>query len=286
MLVDLRAVLAAAQTGGYAVGAFNVYNLEGVRAVIGAAEAARSPVILQFHPSALSYGGQALIALCLAAAREARVPAAVHLDHSPTHAAMRTALEAGMRSVMADGAHLSYADNVAFTTEAVTLARAYDGAVEGELGLLSGTEDGLTVPERAAKMTDPAEAGDFIAQTSIDALAVCIGNVHGRYHGEPRLDFERLAAIQRNVTVPLVLHGASGLPREAITRAITLGVCKFNVNTEVRAAYVAALRRGLASEHPDLLDLLQAAIAAMQEVVADKLRLFGSVDRATTIPGS
>jgi tagatose 1,6-diphosphate aldolase GatY/KbaY len=281
MLVDLRTILTAAQTGGYAVGAFNVYNLEGVRAVIGAAEAARSPVILQFHPSALSYGGQALIALCLAAAREASVPTAVHLDHSPTHAAMRAALEAGLRSVMADGAHLSYAENVAFTSEAVALARAFDGAVEGELGLLSGTEDGLTVHERAAKMTDPAEAAGFVAETSIDALAVCIGNVHGRYHGEPRLDFERLAAIQGNVAVPLVLHGASGLPPTAIARAIALGVCKFNVNTEVRAAYVAALRRGLVSENADLLNLLQGAITAMQDVVGEKLRLFGSVNRAT-----
>jgi tagatose 1,6-diphosphate aldolase GatY/KbaY len=135
-------------------------------------------------------------------------------------------------------------------------------------------------------MTDPAEAAGFVAETGIDALAVCIGNVHGRYHGEPRLDFERLAAIQGNVAVPLVLHGASGLPQAAIARAIALGVCKFNVNTEVRAAYVAALRRGLVSESADLLDLLQGAITAMQDVVGEKLRLFGSVDRATATQGA
>jgi tagatose 1,6-diphosphate aldolase GatY/KbaY len=286
MLIDLRVMLAAAHSGGYAVGAFNVYNLEGVRAVIGAAEAARSPVILQFHPSALNYGGQALIALCLTAAQEASVPVTVHLDHSPTLAAMTTAFEAGVRSVMADGAHLSYVENVAFTAAAVTLARACGGTVEGELGLLSGTEDGLTVSERTAKLTDPAEAAEFVAQTGIDALAVCIGNVHGRYHGEPRLDFDRLAAIQRNVAAPLVLHGASGLPQAAIARAIALGVCKFNVNTEVRAAYVAALRQQLATENTDLLDLLQAAIGAMQVVVTEKLQLFGSANRAVEEQGS
>ena len=163
----------------------------------------------------------------------------------------------------------------------VIAAQDHEAAVEAELGRLSGTEDGLTVPEYEAKLTDPAQAADFVAHTGIDALAVCIGNVHGRYRSEPRLDFTRLEAIQAAVAVPLVLHGTSGLPEAMIQRAMQLGVCKFNVNTEVRQAYVSALRQDIqTSSTPDLLDLMQHAEAAMQAVVADKLRAFGSVDRA------
>jgi tagatose 1,6-diphosphate aldolase GatY/KbaY len=181
---------------------------------------------------------------------------------------------------MADGAGRPYDENVAFTAAAVALARERGAAVEGELGLLSGTEDGLTIEERAAKLTDPGQVTGFVAATGIDALAVCIGNVHGPYRGEPRLDFERLAAIRRATDLPLVLHGASGLPAEAIARSIALGVCKFNVNTELRIAYLAALRQSLAAEgKTDLPDVLRAAVVAMGAVVAEKLALFGSVGR-------
>ncbi len=279
MLTDLRAILGAARAGGYAVGAFNVYNLEGVLAVVGAAEGAGSPAILQLHPGSLREGGTALVALCLAAARDATVPIAVHLDHSPTHEAMRVALAAGVGSIMADGAGRPYDENLAFTAEAVALA---DGAaVEGELGLLSGTEDGLEVAARDAKMTDPERVPGFAVATGIAALAVCIGNVHGPYAGEPRLDFARLAAIRAATELPLVLHGASGLPGAAIARSIALGVCKFNVNTEVRAAYLATLRERLnGPAKVDLPDLMRDTIAAMRAVVAEKLGLFGSVGRA------
>jgi len=205
-------LLRAANEGHYAVGAFNVYNLEGVLAVIRAAAAARSPAMLQVHPAALHHGGPPLLALCLAAAREASVPVAVHLDHASSAADIRTALAAGVPSVMADGAHLPYEANVAFTREMVALAREHGAGVEAELGRLSGTEDGLTVPEYEARLTDPAQAAAFVAATGVDALAVCIGNVHGRYRRAPVLDWERLAAIKAAVPVPLVLHGASGLP--------------------------------------------------------------------------
>jgi tagatose 1,6-diphosphate aldolase GatY/KbaY len=278
MLTDLRTILQAAQAGGYATGAFNVYNLEGVLAVVGAAEAAGSPAILQLHPGALREGGTALVAACRAAARQAAVPVAVHLDHSPTHEAMRVALAAGVGSIMADGAGRPYAENVAFTAGAVALAG--EALVEGELGLLSGTEDGLAVAARDAKMTDPAQVPGFVAATGIGALAVCIGNVHGPYAGEPRLDFARLAAIRAATRLPLVLHGASGLPAALITRSIALGVCKCNVNTEVRATYLATLRERLnGPEQIDVPDLLRDTVAAMRAVVAEKLRLFGSAGR-------
>ena len=276
MLVSTAALLHAARARGYAVGAFNVYNLEGARAVVAAAEAEHSPAILQLHPGAFHYGGPPLVALCLAAAREAAVPISVHLDHSASPDDIRTALAAGASSIMADGSHLPFDDNIAFTHEMAALARAQDAFVEAELGRLSGTEDDLTVPEYEARLTDPRQAAEFVAQTGVDALAVCIGNVHGRYRGEPRLDFDRLAAIQAAVSVPLVLHGASGLPEPIVRRAIDLGVHKFNVNTEVREAYLHALRERLhAAESVDLLELMRDATAAMQAVVVAKLRLFG-----------
>jgi tagatose 1,6-diphosphate aldolase GatY/KbaY len=280
MLTSTTELLRAAMAGDYAIGAFNVYNLEGVRAVISAAEAQRSPVMLQLHPGALQHGGQPLVALCLAAAQAATVPVTVHLDHSTAPAAIEAALQAGVTSVMADGSHLSYEDNVTFTRTMVTLAHARQAVVEAELGRLTGTEDGLTVPEYEAKFTAPTQAADFVAQTGIDALAVCIGNVHGRYRSEPRLDFDRLATIQRTVSVPLVLHGASGLPEAMVRQSIALGVRKFNVNTEVREAYVEALRNCLQTTGaPDVLDLMRQAELAMQAVVAAKLQLFGSVGK-------
>jgi tagatose 1,6-diphosphate aldolase GatY/KbaY len=278
MLTSTTELLHAAAAGGYAIGAFNVYNLEGVRAVVRAAEAHRSPVMLQLHPGALQHGGQPLVALCLTAAQVASVPITVHLDHSTSSEAIQGALQAGVTSVMADGSHLSYQENVAFTRTMVVMAHGHQAAVEAELGRLTGTEDGLTVPEYEALFTDPAQAADFIAQTGVDALAVCIGNVHGRYRQAPRLDFDRLATLQRVVPVPLVLHGASGLPAAMVQQAMALGVRKFNVNTEVREAYVEALRGCLqAPGAPDLVDLMRQAEAAMQAVVAAKLQLFGSV---------
>jgi len=278
MLTSTTELLRAAMAGGYAIGAFNVYNLEGVRAVVRAAETHRSPVMLQLHPGALQHGGQPLVALCLAAAQAATVPAMVHLDHSTSAAAIQEALAAGVTSVMADGSPLPYDDNVAFTQTIVAMAHMHQAVVEAELGRLTGTEDGLTVPEYEAKFTDPVQAADFVARTGVDALAVCIGNVHGRYRHEPCLDFDRLAALQHAVSVPLVLHGASGLPEAIIRQAIALGVSKFNVNTEVREAYVEALRDCLqVAGPPDVLDLMRQAEVAMQTVVAAKLQLFGTV---------
>jgi tagatose 1,6-diphosphate aldolase GatY/KbaY len=281
MLASMGLLLRDAIGGGYAIGAFNVYNLEGVRAVVGAAEAQHSPVMLQLHPSALQHGGRPLVALCLEAAQGAGVPVAVHLDHSTAPDDITAALTAGMTSIMADGSHLSYADNVTFTRHMVSLAHAHHAGVEAELGRLSGTEDGLTIPEYEAKLTDPAQAADFVSQTGVDALAVCIGNVHGRYRSEPRLDFARLAAIHQAVAVPLVLHGASGLPEDTVQRSIALGVHKFNVNTEVREAYISTLRQSLqGAKTPDLVELMHSAETAMQAVVAEKLRLFGCTGKA------
>jgi len=281
MLASTTHLLQQAQRGGYAVGAFNVYTLESVRAVTAAAEALQSPVMLQVLPRALDIGGTPLIALCREACRTASVPMALHLDHCTSEEVIQTALAAGISSVMADGSHLSYDANVAFTARITECARRQGRAVEAELGRLSGREDGWTVAAYQACLTDPDQAGDFARQTGVDALAVCIGNVHGRYPAAPELDFDRLAALRRQLSIPLVLHGTSGLPDAMIRRAIDLGVCKFNVNTELRETGLQATETYMrASGKKELADLMEAVIRAMQSPVMSKIRLFGSAGRA------
>jgi tagatose 1,6-diphosphate aldolase GatY/KbaY len=161
------------------------------------------------------------------------------------------------------------------------LSHRYGAIVEAEIGRISGTEDGLTITEKEAKMTDPVQAVEFVAATNVDALAVTIGNVHGEYKQPPRLDFPRLEQIRRLLSIPLVLHGASGLPGSMIAQSIQLGVCKFNVNTEVRQAYMEALKAEICTpEGKDLLEVTAGAIAAMQSVIVEKLELFGSAGKA------
>ena len=272
MLASSKELLLSAQRNAYALGAFNVYNLEGVCAVLRAAESERSPVILQIHPAAIRVVGKPLVGLCLAAARLAQVSVGVHLDHSTLATDIRGALELGVPSIMADGSHLPYSENVAFAREMAVLAHASGAIAEVELGRLTGTEDGLTVPERNAKLTDPAQAAEFVRETGADSLAVCIGNVHGHYQSEAKLDMERLAEIRSAVDVPLVLHGASGLPAAMVRRAIALGVCKFNVNTELREAFLGVLSSSAGSERKrDLLDVMQDGIEAMQCVACSKM---------------
>jgi tagatose 1,6-diphosphate aldolase GatY/KbaY len=283
MLAELVRLLHQARTQGEAVGAFNVYNLEGARAVIAAAEAEAAPVILQVHPAAWQYGGPPLLALCLASARASRVPVAVHLDHSTSACEIEAALAAGVTSIMVDGSHLPYADNVAFTREMAALAHRQGVEVEAELGRLSGTEDATAVHEYEAHLTDPDQAAQFVSQTGVDALAVCIGNAHGAYLAAPRLDFERLTALKQAVPTPLVLHGVSGLPESLIHRAIALGVSKCNVNTDLRQAYLQALHEAIRTRTPlDLLDLLKMVTAAMQAVAAAKLRIFQGKEETGT----
>jgi tagatose 1,6-diphosphate aldolase GatY/KbaY len=275
MLTSLNELLQNARLANYAVGAFNVYNLEGIKAVVGAAEMERSPVILQLHPSAFRFHGSPLLAACLDSAKNSNVPMLVHLDHATTAADIEWALSHGIPSIMADGSQGSPAENFAFTSKMASLAHQYKAGIEAELGRLSGSEDGLSVPEYEARMTDAHMAVEFVQQTGVDALAVCIGNVHGKYHGEPNLDFKRLESIQKLVSVPLVLHGASGLSESLVHRSIEYGVCKFNVNTEVREAYLNALRANMQKDkQPDLIDVMKDAVLAMQAVVISKMQLF------------
>lgn len=281
MLISTAKLLQQAQTGGYAVGAFNVYTLEGVQAVTAAAQTLKSPVMLQVLPSAMNLGGTPLIALCREVCRRASVPMAVHLDHCGSEDVIRTALDAGISSVMADGSHLDCAANVAFTQKMAALAREQGKSVEAELGRLSGTEDGSSVAERDARLTDPNQAADFVRKTAVDALAVCIGNVHGHYSTPPNLDFDRLSALRQRLTLPLVLHGTSGLPDDMILQAIARGVCKFNVNTELRKAGMQATAHYVQQNRKkELVELMTAVIEALQAPVMEKIRRFGSRGKA------
>ncbi|KAL6631355.1 hypothetical protein ACP70R_028205 [Stipagrostis hirtigluma subsp. patula] len=275
-----KELLLNAENGGYAVGAFNVYNLEGIEAVVAAAEAEKSPAILQVHPSALKQGGVPLVACCIAAAEQASVPITVHYDHGSSKSDLLEALEMGFDSVMVDGSHLPLGENILYTKNISSLASSKGMLVEAELGRLSGSEDGLTVEEYEARFTDVAQAGEFIDETCIDALAVCIGNVHGKYPSSGpnlRLDLlKELRALTLKKGVSLVLHGASGLPHELVQECIDLGVRKFNVNTEVRNSYLESLKR----PEKDLIQVMASAKEAMKAVVAEKIRLFGSAGKA------
>ncbi|XP_059643268.1 uncharacterized protein LOC132285119 [Cornus florida] len=271
-----KELLINAEKGGYAVGAFNVYNLEGVEAVVTAAEEEQSPAILQIHPSALKQGGIPLVACCISAAEQASVPITVHFDHGNSKQELEEVLELGFDSVMVDGSHLPFKDNISYTKHISSLAHLKDMLVEAELGRLSGTEDDLTVEDYEARLTDVNQAQEFIDETWIDALAVCIGNVHGKYPASGpnlRLDLLKdLYALSSKKEVYIVLHGASGLSEELIKECIKLGVRKFNVNTEVRKAYMDSLR----NPEKDIVPVMESAKKAMKAVVAEKMRLFGS----------
>ena len=275
MLVSGQTLLDEAVRGGYAVGSFNTYNLEITKAIIAAAEARNAAIFLSVGGGALDYGGFApLSQLVLAAAREAAVPVAVHLDHSPDVATCERCLSVGFTSLMIDGSHMPLEDNIALTRQAVELA---DGIpVEGELGGVGGDEDSSGEQETTIPMTDAEQARTFVEQSGVASLAVAIGNAHGVYKGEPKLDFARLEALRDAVSVPLVLHGASGLRDDDLRRAISLGVRKINVNTEIRQALFHSLEQSLEtpSKGFDVTRLFGAAMKAMQQAVEDKLAVF------------
>lgn len=281
-LISNREMLLAAQRDGYAVPAFNVHNLETVQVVAETAAAMSSPVILAGTPGTFSYAGtDYLISICHEAARRYRIPLALHLDHHEDLRDIETKVRAGIRSVMIDASHFPLADNIKQVSETVRLCHVFDASVEAELGRLGGQEDDLVVEEGDSYFTDPIVAKHFVEATRIDSLAVAIGSAHGLYQGEPKLDFTRLGQIRQQVDIPLVLHGASGIPEEMIYRAIGLGICKVNVATELKIAFADAVKAYFA-EHPDANDPRKYIVPgklAMQKVVEEKIRICGSAGR-------
>ena len=276
-LMGPKEMFAKAYAGQFAIGAFNVNNMEIIQGIMQAAAEEKSPVILQVSAGARKYAGQGYIMKLVEAALadDPSVPVCVHLDHGPSFEMCRDCIDGGFTSVMIDGSHLPYEENVALTKKVVEYAHPKGVWVEAELGKLAGVEEHVQSAEHV--YTDPDQAVDFVEKTGCDSLAIAIGTSHGAYKfkGDAKLDFERLETISKKLpNYPLVLHGASsvpqefvelcnkyggnvggakGVPEEMLRRAAKLGVCKINVDTDIRLALTASIRQYF-TEHPEQFD--------------------------------
>lgn len=281
-LVTTKKMLIDAQKGGYAVGAFNVENMEMVMAAVGAAEEQNSPIILQTTPSTVKYAGlDFYYANAKVAAENATVPVAIHLDHGESFDLAMAAFRAGYTSIMIDGSHSSFEENIAVSKAVVDACKSSNISVEAELGKVGGKEDGLDGGE-GNPHTDPKEAKEFAERTGVDSLAVAIGTAHGVYKGEPKLDIERLKEINAVVDIPLVLHGTTGVPDETVKECIKNGICKVNYATGLRIAFSDGVKAKL-KEDPEVIDPKKYNACGMKEVkayVAQKLEVCGSVNKA------
>ncbi len=286
MLVTGKQILDHANEHGYAVGAFNINNMEILQAVIMAAEKENSPVIVQTSEGAIKYAGiEYFEALVHLAANKTKVPVCLHLDHGTTYNTIISCIRHGWSSVMIDGSHHDLKGNIAVTSEIVKVAHAVGVSVEAELGRLSGIEDQISVSEKDAIYTNPDEAVEFVNATGVDSLAIAIGTAHGKYKGEPKLDMERLDTIKKMLKMPIVLHGASGITEAQITEAVKLGVNKINIDTDVRQAFTDGVRKVIETkpEEFDPRKICGPARDLMCEVVASKMRMFGSSGQAWTL---
>jgi fructose-bisphosphate aldolase class II len=309
MLVNPREWLVRARHEGWALGGFNVFNLESARAVIDAGETLAAPLLVQTSEGAVKHAGlENLVAIVRALAARTRAPVALHLDHGKSVELSRAAVDAGYTSVMIDASRESFDENLRETSEIVRYAHAHGVHVEAELGTLGGIED---LGEQAARsmLTDPEQAARFAAETEVDALAIAIGTSHGAYKfkGEPHLDFDRLREIAARIPQPLVLHGASslpadqvafaerwgaklphaqGIPPELIQKAVSLGIAKVNTDSDLRLAAIGRLRQVLV-ERPDLFNLYELAglvEEAIRKETAERIRMLGSDGKAASAP--
>lgn len=310
-LVTTKKMFEKAFEGGYAIGAFNINNMEIIQGVVAAAKTQNSAVILQVSKSALKYAHpKYLKAMVDAAIEETGLDIALHLDHGSDFEVCKDCIEYGFTSVMFDGSHLEYEENVAQTKKIVEYAHERGIVVEAELGKLAGVEDEVNVDAAHATYTDPDQAVDFVKRTGVDSLAIAIGTSHGAYKfkGEAKLDFDRLATITEKLEAagfhnyPIVLHGASsvdqrcvamcneyggniagakGIPAEMLRKASSMAVCKINMDTDLRLAMTAAVRKSFGDE-PAAFDprgYLGAGRALIQELVEDKIKnVIGSTD--------
>lgn len=287
MLVSAKEMLNKARDGKYAVGQFNINNLEWTKAVLLTAKENNSPVILGVSEGAGKYmGGYKTVAAmvkCMIEELNINVPVALHLDHGSYEGALKT-IEAGFSSVMFDGSHYSIEENITKTKEIIQIAKEKGISIEAEVGSIGGEEDGVV---GAGEVANPAEC-KMIAELGVDMLAAGIGNIHGKYPANWKgLDFDALAAI-KNATgdVPLVLHGGTGIPEDMIKKAISLGVAKINVNTECQLAFAEATRKyieagkDLEGKGFDPRKLLAPGVEAIKATVKEKMELFGSVNKA------
>jgi fructose-bisphosphate aldolase class II len=301
MLVNPKEYLVRARREGWALGGFNVFDLESARAVINAGEALSAPLLVQTSEGAVKHAGlDNLVAIVRQLARQTKAPIALHLDHGKSEELARAAVDAGYTSVMIDASRESFEENLRETHDVVAYAHARGVHVEAELGMLGGIED-LGEQATRSMLTDPDQAARFAAETEVDALAIAIGTSHGAYKfkGEPHLDFDRLQEIAQRIQQPLVLHGASslphdqilfaerygaklphaqGIPAELIRKAVTMGIAKVNTDSDLRLAALGRLRQVLV-ERPDLFNLYELmgeVETAIQRATAERIRLLGS----------
>ena len=282
-LVSSKDILLKAQREGYAVGAFNAENMEMVQAIVSAAEELSSPVIIQTTPGSLQYADTDLFfGMVNAVAGKAKVPVALHLDHGSSAELCAKALRSGYTSIMIDGSKLPFEENVELTKKVVEFTHAMGVPVEGELGTVGGKEDTHEVKDSEKAYTDPQEAKAFAEQTGVDFLAVGIGNAHGFYQGVPKLRFDILEKTKGLVSIPIVLHGASGIPDEDVKKSTGLGICKVNFATELRDAFTKGVKAFIA-ENPDAFDPKKyngAGRAKVKELVMHKMQVLNSVNKA------
>lgn len=282
MLVSTNQMLLDAQKGGYAVPAFNIHNLETIQVVVETANELKSPVILAATPSTVKYAGiDYLINMIETASEKYDIPIAFHLDHHEDVESIKKAILLGCKSVMIDASHHPFEENVKIVKEVVEFAHRYDVSVEAELGKLVGQEDDLVVDESESSYTDPKLAKEFVERTGVNSLAVAIGTAHGLYKNEPKLDYERLKEIKKVVDIPLVLHGASGVPFNSVRETIKDGICKVNIATELKMPFAESLKEFFLKNpnESDPRKYLIPAKEAMKKVVVDKILMCKSDNR-------
>lgn len=283
-LVSMKEMLIKAKEGGYAVGQFNLNNLEFTQAILQAAEEEKSPVILGVSEGAARYmGGFKTVVKMVEGLLEdykITVPVAIHLDHGSSFEKCKEAIDAGFTSVMIDASHDPFEENVATTSKVVEYAHAKGVSVEAELGTVGGQEDDVVAD--GVIYADPKECDELVKRTGIDCLAPALGSVHGPYKGEPNLGFKEMEEIGNITGMPLVLHGGTGIPTKDIQKAVSLGTAKINVNTENQIASAKKVREVLAAD-PDVYDprkYLGPAREVIKETVIGKMREFGSSNKA------
>ena len=276
-------LLQKAKKEGYAVGAFNLNNMEIAQAIIETAEEERAPVILQASQGAIQYAGVDYIAaIARVAAEKATVPVSLHLDHGTSFEQNVECIRAGFSSIMFDGSKLPLLENIAITKKICEMAHVVGVSVEGELGQIGKIGDNITKEQLEKMKANPQEAEEFVKKTGVDALAIAVGNIHGMRTQEAEIDIPRIQKIQKLTSIPLVLHGASGIPDESVRQAIKASICKINIDTEIRKAFVRGINIVL-KEDPNGIDprkILGKAKTEMKEAVRAKIRLFGCNGKA------
>lgn len=283
MILSTREMLLKAQREGYAVPAFNIHNMETLQVVAETAMEMKSPVIIAGTPSTIEdYAGPDYIkAMAEVAANKYDIPIAIHLDHFENVDAIKKDIDIGFRSCMIDASKYEFEKNIEIVKDVVEYAHKFDAVVEAELGKLGGREDDIEVDAKDAMYTNPDDALEFVNRTGVDSLAIAIGTAHGLYKGEPKLDFERLKEIREKVNVPLVLHGASDVPDELVEKAISLGICKVNIATDLKVPFSDAVKEYF-KENPKSNDprkYMTPGKEAMKKIVEHKIRVCGSENR-------